>query len=323
MNNEILNNLMDEKIALLTLAGLKGVGYWALYKHLSEGKPLSPLLAFSEKAEVEHALRVKISAESENWQAYIGDAISKAKVQYEQFDKAGIRLILNGEDCFPECLSSIPDAPQWIFVQGNYELLGKNSVGIVGTRKPTEDGIFLARYAVASLARLEIPTVSGLATGIDQVVHEESLRYKIPTVAVLGTGIYSNYPAGSEGLRASIIENGGTILTEYLPHQGYSSENFIRRNRLQAALSRLLMPIEWRIKSGTAHTVAYAHKYGKKIINIYLPGSYESRPELSFSEKNYQATSYVAPNDKNLVVEVVRVVTAPKIKPLIQAALDI
>lgn len=323
MNNSPLHDSGEEKIALLALAGLKGVGYWALYKYLAEGGKLSPLLALNTREELERTLKVKIVPEFDIWQECVSDAITKAKQLIAKFELSGIKLFLSGDNEFPESLSSISEAPQWIFVQGNYELLRKNSVAIVGTRKPSGDGIFLAKYVIASLAKLEFPTISGLANGIDQIVHEESIRYGIPTIAVLGTGILSNYPSGSERLRASIVQSGGAIMTEYLPHQDYSSENFIRRNRLQAALSRLLIPVEWKIKSGTAHTVTYAHKYGKKILNVYLAGTYEDRPELLYSEKTYQATSYLAPNDRSLVVEVVRVVSAPKIQPHSQTLLGI
>lgn len=323
MNSAPLHDLGEEKIALLALAGLRGVGYWALYRYQTEGGVLTELLKLDTREQLERALKVKITSEFDSWQECLDNAIAKAKQLTLQFELSGIKLFLSGDKEFPESLSSIAEAPKWIFVQGNHELLGKNSVAIVGTRKPSGDGIFLAKYVVASLAKLEFPTISGLANGIDQIVHEESIRYGIPTIAVLGTGILSNYPSGSERLRASIVQSGGAIVTEYLPHQGYSSENFIRRNRLQAALSRLLIPVEWKIKSGTAHTVAYAHKYGKKILNVYLSGTYEDRPELPFSEKMYEATSYLAPNDKSLVVEVVRVVSAPKIQPHSQTLLGI
>ena len=323
MNKVVPSDLKQEKTALLAFADFKGVGYWALYRYRSAGNSLRDLLSLQTQEQVEQALKVKISAKFDNWQNCVDDAIDKANKLISQFDSSNIKLIFNGEEGFPESLQAIQEAPQWIFVQGNIELLYKNSVAIVGTRKPSGDGIFLTKYVVATLANLEFPTISGLAHGIDQLVHEESLRYKIPTIAVLGTGLLSNYPSGSERLRASIVQSGGAILTEYLPHQGYSSENFIRRNRLQAALSRLLIPVEWKIKSGTAHTVSYAHKYGKKILNVYLSGTYENRPELSFSEKAYQATSYLAPNDKTLVVEVVRVVSAPKIQPHSQTLLGI
>jgi DNA processing protein len=319
-------NFDDERNSFLALSSIKGVGYWSLYRYAAEGKRFTPLLddSLENKSHLEEALKIRISLTADiDWVSYLNELKLKAQQELNNLAKLGVRIIFNGEPNFPENLITIPDAPQWIFVQGNLALLNRNSIGIVGTRSPSKDGEFLAKYAVASLAKLDFPTISGLASGIDQIVHQESIRYGIPTIAILGTGIYTNYPAGSESLRSSIISSGGAILTEYLPHQRYSSENFIRRNRLQAALSRALMPIEWQIKSGTAHTVNFADKYGKKIINIYLPKTYELRPELAYSEQNYSAVSYLVPNNKELVVEVVRAVTAPKKNIPMQVILDI
>jgi hypothetical protein len=90
------------------------------------------------------------------------------------------------------------------------------------------------------------------------LAHEHSLRAGVPTIAVLGTGILDEYPKGSAIMRERIIADGGTIVTEYLPHISYSAKNFVQRNRLQAALGQVLIPVEWSRRSGTAHTVRFA-----------------------------------------------------------------
>jgi hypothetical protein len=74
-------------------------------------------------------------------------------------------------------------------------------VALVGTRKPTPDGLFLADFASACLHDMRTATVSGLAEGIDTRVHAQSLRFKIPTIAVLGTGVLQDFPRGSRELR--------------------------------------------------------------------------------------------------------------------------
>jgi len=213
----------------------------------------------------------------------------------DELAKDNIVLIFHDEERFPAKLKNIHDAPQWLFVQGNLSILDTQSIAIVGTRKPTEEGMFLTRLILAALHRSSFSTVSGLALGIDQLAHLESIKYELPTVAVLGTGIKESYPKGSEPIRKLILESGGAVVTEYLPTQSYSSENFVRRNRIQAALSDILIPVEWKIKSGTAHTVGFAAKYNKQIINIYLPKTIEARPEIAFSRNSYAASEYEMP----------------------------
>lgn len=283
----------NEKIAFLALTTLKGVGFWTLHKIAQSGFGFKEILKSPDSKYYEKIIRHEEGrnlfpdGQEEVW--------GKGLLLARELHRDDIKLIFKGEDAFPAKLRAIPDAPEWIFVQGNVENLRSKSVAIVGTRKPTEDGMFLTRLVLSSLSRLEYVTVSGLALGIDQLAHTDSLRYHLPTIAVLGTGIRENYPRGSEGLRAKILESGGSIVTEYLPSQSYSSENFVRRNRIQAALCDALIPVEWKVKSGTAHTVGFAAKYEKKIVNVYLPGTYDSRPELLFSEEQCGAVSYEMP----------------------------
>ena len=67
----------------------------------------------------------------------------------------------------------------------------------------------------------------------------------MPTVAVLGTGILSDYPKGAVELRERILEGGGSLVTEYLPRETYSAENFVKRNRIQAALGPSRTSSSW------------------------------------------------------------------------------
>jgi DNA protecting protein DprA len=158
-----------------------------------------------------------------------------------------------------------------LFVQGSIERLSQPSITIVGTRKPSADGLFLSRYVGACLGEWGAPTVSGLAAGIDQLAHEHSLRAGVPTIAVLGTGMLEDYPKGSGRLRGHILATGGSVVSEYLPNASYSAENFVQRNRLQAGLGRILIPAEWNRRSGTAHTVRFATEIGRPIACLRLP----------------------------------------------------
>lgn len=283
----------SEKVAFLALASVKGVGFWTIHKIAQSGAGYKDLLKEPEKAGLEKIFREAgfdgIEGQEKLWNVGLASARNLAA--------SAVTLLFKNEPGFPSKLKNLPDAPEWLFVQGNLENLAKHAVAIVGTRKPSDDGLFLTRYVVSSLAKSGFVTVSGLALGIDQIAHSESVRYQLPTIAVLGTGILQNYPKGSEPLRSKILHAGGTVITEYLPDQSYSAENFVRRNRLQAGLGDILIPAEWQIKSGTAHTVKFAHKYEKRIINVYLPGTMLDKPEIDFSANAYGALNFQIPFD--------------------------
>ena len=297
----------NERVAFLALTTLKGVGFWTLHKIAESKVGFKDALKEPNRAGLEKHFPKDIKDEEFQEQIW-----SKGLELARELASSGIQLFFNGEQGFPKKLKSISEAPHWLFVQGNSSNLNQPAIAVVGTRKPTEDGIFAARLIVAAASKYKCATVSGLALGIDQTCHNESIRYKLPTVAVLGTGILNNYPKGSEHLREQIIAQGGTVISEYLPQQSYSAENFVRRNRLQAALCEILFPAEWKIKSGTAHTVRYASRYGKTIVNTYLPLTQSERPELSFSKEEYGAISLEIPFDiPELISILTEKLTAP------------
>lgn len=285
----------------MALASLRGVGFWKLHAIAEAGLSFKELLKASSPSEFSKHLRVKIPQDIDGWAKYQRELWNLGLEKSRAMANENIGMFFRGQAEFPKKLTGFSDAPHWIFVQGNPKVLAGNSIAIVGTRKPSKDGEFLTRLVVASLAAEDLSIVSGLANGIDQIAHTESIRYEIPTIAILGTGIYKNYPHGSEGLRAKILESGGAVISEYLPDESYSAENFVRRNRLQAALGDVLVPVEWKIKSGTAHTVEYAWKYKKRIINVYLPKTYIKRPELRYSEEKRNALSIELPSSIEVI----------------------
>lgn len=281
----------NERVAFLALTTVSGIGFWSLYKIAQANYGFKETLRKPGAVGVEKPLAAA-GYDGESGQELLWtEGIALARI----LTGLGIRLVFKGEAAFPEKLRVIPDAPEWLFIQGLSENLSKPSVAVVGTRKPSDDGLFLTKYVMGVLAGIGCVTVSGLALGIDQEAHKSSIRYSLPTVAVLGTGILQNYPKGSDELREEILKAGGSIVSEYLPNQSYSAENFVRRNRIQAALCDVLIPTEWSIKSGTAHTVKYASKYEKRIMNVFLPDTQSSRPEILFSAAEYRALCYEVP----------------------------
>lgn len=288
----------NERVAFLALTTVTGIGFWSLHKIAQANYGFKEALRAPDMAGVGKSLAAAGYDGEPGQESLWSEGIALART----LTGLGVRLVFKAEAEFPEKLRAIPDAPEWIFIQGLPENLTKPSVAIVGTRKPSDDGLFLTKYVLGVLASIGCVTVSGLALGIDQAAHTSSIRYSLPTVAVLGTGILQNYPKGSNELRDAIVKAGGSIVSEYLPTQSYSAENFVRRNRIQAALCDILIPSEWSIKSGTAHTVKYASKYGKKIINVFLPGTQNSRPEIPFSAAEYRASWYEVPTKtENLI----------------------
>ncbi|MFJ4089304.1 DNA-processing protein DprA [Pseudomonas psychrophila] len=291
----------SERVAFLALCQLKGIGYWTLHKWSIASVSFKDVLRDPSKFGIEKS----VAAIAKNMDEPVDIVWRQGLAAARQLASMSVVLVFKGEPEFPQRLRDIADGPAWIFVQGAIENLYGPTVGVVGTRDPSPDGIFLTRMVVAALHGVKLSTVSGLAVGIDQTAHVESLSCNIPTIAVLGTGIFENYPKNSGQLRQRILDSGGTIVTEYLPSQSYSAENFVRRNRIQAALSDVLIPVEWKIKSGTAHTVRFAKSYGKRIMGVSLPYHSGPTPEITYIEKECGGIAFTLPRQSDTLYNIV------------------
>lgn len=302
MENEN-NYWKSETIAFLALQSIRGVGFKTLYNIAIQKISFSELIKTDNIEYFEKTIRKnldhKIKISNEAWMQFKLDLWSIGHELARKYIKQNIRIFFYNQDTFPEQLRNIPEPPMWLFVEGNYQILNLTSIAIVGSRKPTEDGLWLTKYVVASLVSQNLISVSGLADGIDQKAHFESIAFNIPTIAVLGTAIDRNYPRGSEYLRSLIISNGGAVVSEYLLGQNYSAENFIRRNRIQAGLSKIIIPVEWNIKSGTAHTVNFAKKYNRFLVMPYLYDSDLEKDEIKLIHSYKRGRIFNVPNEFN------------------------
>ena len=295
----------SETIAFLALQSIRGIGFKTLYKIAAQKIRFRELIKTDDVEHFEKMLRQKLDASfkdsNESWTRFKLDLWDKGHELAREYIKKNIHIFFYDQDIFPQQLKNIPEPPMWLFVEGNYKVLHQPSVAIVGSRKATEDGIWLTKYIVAAITKTNqgLVSVSGLADGIDQKAHVESIRFNVPTIAVLGTGINSNYPRGSEHLRAQIVANGGAIITEYLIEQSYSAYNFIRRNRIQAGLAQITIPVEWKIKSGTSHTVNYAKDYGRFLVMPYLYQSDLENEEIKAVSMYRRGRVFSAPDQSS------------------------
>ena len=269
----------NEERAFLALSTIRGIGQKTLFTVADDRRSFADALEYGLDATNPAGSDGKPMSERQ-WLRVRGHALEQGDRLAEHLEALGIRLLFRSSPGFPSALLDLERPPHWLFLQGSVERLAEPSITIVGTRKPSGDGLFLSRYVGACLGKWGAPTVSGLAAGIDQLAHEHSLRAGVPTIAVLGTGMLEDYPKGSGRLRDHILRTGGTIVSEYLPTTSYSAENFVQRNRLQAALGRILIPAEWSRRSGTAHTVRFATNLGRPIACLRLPEWPEDRVVL-------------------------------------------
>ena len=94
------------------------------------------------------------------------------------------------------------------------------------------------------------------------------------TIAVLGNGLDTIYPKENKELANMIINQGGTIISEYPLGTTPERMNFPARNRIVSGLSTGTLVIEAKEKSGTLITVDFALEQGKEV--FVVPGNINS-----------------------------------------------
>lgn len=184
-----------------------------------------------------------------------------------------IKIISINEEKYPKILKEIYDPPISLYVKGNTEKLNNKNIGIVGCRECTEYGKKVAEYFAYNLSKQNINIVSGLAKGIDSYAHLGSL-YNGNTIAVLGNGLDMIYPKENLELANEIIKRGGTIISEYPCGTKPDKMKFPARNRIISGISKGVIVVEAKEKSGTLITVDFALEQGRDV--FVVPGNINS-----------------------------------------------
>ena len=169
---------------------------------------------------------------------------------------------------YPKNFLNIKRAPVKLYVEGNTSLLNEFSISIVGSRRCTNYGEKMTKKFAKEISSLGIVTVSGLAIGVDSIVHEETLKNFGKTIAVLPSGLNAIYPKENIELCKRIIASGGVVISEYEPNEIADSKKFIARNRLVSALGECLIVTEAAYRSGTSITARYSKEQGKKVFCV-------------------------------------------------------
>ena len=185
-------------------------------------------------------------------------------------EKANVKLIFFDDDAYPSRLREIPDAPPWLYVQGNVDLNATKIVSIVGTRKATQYGKKIVGNLIHELSNYDVLMVSGLAYGIDIAAHSMALQYGIPTLGVIAGGLDMLYPSIHKKTAIEMMQYGG-IMSEYALKTQPEAHQFPARNRIIAGIADATLVIEAGKKSGALITANLANEYDREVFAV--PGN--------------------------------------------------
>ncbi len=180
------------------------------------------------------------------------------------------RVVTISDPDYPELLKEIADPPVALYYRGDIaRIKDRICIGVVGSRMPDIYGNEVVHRFVPALCKAGVTIVSGLAMGIDATAHREAVDSGGRTAGVLGCGVDICYPRRNFYLYEKMCRE-ELVLSEYPPGTAPLAIHFPARNRIISGLSRGLLVVEARKRSGTLITADAALDQGR---NVYaVPG---------------------------------------------------
>lgn len=189
----------------------------------------------------------------------------------EYLYKNKIKYVTLASEEYPKKLRYIDNPPYVLFYKGDLSLVNYKMVAVVGSRKNTIYGEQVAKFIANELFDISYGVVSGVAAGIDSIMHRQILSRGGKTIGVLGCGIDVVYPRFNKKLYDQIA-NEGLLISEFLPGTKPLSYNFPQRNRIISGFSEKgVIVVEASKKSGSLITANYALDGGKDVLAVPGP----------------------------------------------------
>lgn len=187
-------------------------------------------------------------------------------------------------------------APERLFVSGKIELpLPHPRVAIIGTRKPSAEGLRIASRLSRTLAQQGVIIVSGLALGIDTAAHTAAIEAGGRTIAVLGTPLSQTYPRENAELQ-SLIMRSHLAVSQFDEKHPTTRTNFVVRNRTMALIADASVIVESGEGGGSLHQGWEALRLGRP---LFIHTREFAKPGLEWPRKmaEYGAVQFKEPSD--------------------------
>ena len=174
---------------------------------------------------------------------------------------------------WPPLLKEINDPPKQLYYAGRVPDYNRKFLCVVGSRKYTPYGKDIVSTLISGLEGFPVTIVSGLALGIDAIAHRAAIKNKLGVIAVPGSGLdpKAMHPKTNIQLAEEIINEGGTLISEFEPDFKATLWSFPLRNRIMAGMSHAVLVVEAETKSGTLITAKLATGYNREVLAV--PGS--------------------------------------------------
>ncbi len=189
--------------------------------------------------------------------------------ELEFIDRAGVTVITLPDPEYPDLLREIANPPLCLYIRGTLPLsLNQRSIAMVGTRNVSQYGAKMTRHLAESAAYNKWITVSGIAVGVDTLVHRATVDAGGITLAVLGGGLARFHPQENLNLAKEIIAGGGAVISEFPMNYVPTRYSFPQRNRIISGLTLGTLVVEAGLNSGSLITAACALEQNRHVFAV-------------------------------------------------------
>jgi DNA processing protein len=193
--------------------------------------------------------------------------LKAAAEELSSMKRLGIDATCIDDAAYPNRLFQCEDAPSILFSKGSKKWNLPFLISIVGTRNHTLYADKVIQELMEGIQHLNLGVVSGLALGIDAIVHEKACQLQIPNWGVIATGLDDIYPVQHQRLAKKMMETGG-IITENICATAPLPYQFPKRNRIVAGMTDATIVIESQVKGGSMITAGLARGYNREVFAV-------------------------------------------------------
>lgn len=222
----------------------------------------------------------------------------EVEAEYNRLLSEEISIIVRGSSEYPYMLSISDDAPLILYIKGKKHMLNANCIAIVGSREPTKYGLEVVKRIVSGCASFDCSIVSGCAVGIDKQAHISCIKEKIPTIGVIGSGF--GFIKNQTGIFGKLNDD-FALISEFPYTVTPTKFTFPMRNRIIAGLSRGVIVVEARMRSGALITARQSLDSAREVYCV--PGSLFSDLSLGTHELIKKSSAKIFTNTDEVMAE--------------------
>lgn len=200
----------------------------------------------------------------------------EARLEWDRLRENNVELLWLGSEYYPSRVEEVlgSDAPPYLFVKGNVDILNNDSIGVCGSRHASQCGMELANDIASKLAHNGIGIVSGNAAGVDSVSHEATLRNGGETIFVLPVGILNFSPRRETEMLLSSENH--LVVSQFPPEEMWFAHNAMARNSMIVAISKTMLVVEAGASGGSLAAGKRALELGHPLFAIKYSNSPKS-----------------------------------------------